>query len=251
MSQTKIQMKATGLNLLFLPLLLITFVSCKDEETPPVVTNAEAAEEVSGVISSDFVTLGVDTYILVSDAAENRSYTSLECGVLKDTTITRVYSGDLISYGYTLDYQYQLTCTTQGIPTALTWTYSSDGVWNGVRFNVIGESSGSMTVTDILPSKDAFVLNGSLNRTQVTIQKNRDQKTLNTQSSIQISDFSLDKNTGEITGGTAVFTSQGVLSTGPSYSYSCTVVFNGDGTATLSFVNGDTYTLNLDTWEIE
>ncbi len=242
-------MKNTYYKYILIPLLAGLLISCEKEEEAS--DNEEFAEEISAVITVDFENLAQDINLVAEDAEGGRRSSIMECGVPADTTFTKEYSGELISYGYSLEYGYELTCSSIGIPESLAWSYSCDGIWNGVRFNIDGASFGSVVVTGLLPNAEDYLINGSLNRTQELIQKYRDQKTLISETAIILEDLTIAKSTQTVTSGTATFTTTGVSSTGATYAYSCVVVFNGDRTATFTFSDGSVYTLDLATNEFE
>jgi hypothetical protein len=232
-----------------IPLLAGLLISCEKEEDTDS-DNEEFAEEISATITVDFETISQDIYLLTSGVEGGRGLAK-DCGTLYDTTFVKMYTGEHIAYSYTLDYGYEFTCSPFGIPQSLAWTYSCDGVWNGVRFNADGASTGSLLVTELVSATDEYVVNGAISREQELVQKYRDQKTFTTQSTIQLSDLKIDKNTLNVTTGSATFTANGVSSTGATYVYSCVVTYGGAGTALFTFSDGATYTLDLATMEFE
>lgn len=244
-------MKKTYYQYAWIPLLVGFLISCENDNEAASETTEEYAEEIVGVINVDFENLSQDVTLVAEDAEGGRNASLEECGVASDTSFTKEYSGEVISYGYTLEYGYELSCSSIGIPESLDWLYSCDGIWNGVRFNIDGESTGSLVVTGLLANSDNYLFNGTISRTQELIQKYRDQKTLISQTVITLEDLTIAKSTQTVIGGTATFATTGVSSTGNSYSYSCVVVFNGDRTATLTFSDGSVYTLDLATNEFE
>lgn len=229
--------------------LTIALFSCEKNDELAAENYDEYADEISATLSTDFETIAQDVNLLASGKTNGRN-TSKDCSVLYDTAISKAYSGEVISYLLDLQYGYEFVCSQLGIPLSMSWNYSSMGVWNGARFNIDGESTGDLEVTQLVTGTE-FIVNGSISRTQSLTQKNENQKTLNSQSAIKLIDLKIDKNTLAITTGSAEFTATGVSSSGTTYSYSCTVVYSGDGTALFTFMNGETFTLDLSTMEFE
>lgn len=247
----KTSIKPTSLALIF----VFALSSCNKEDNPSpnqAISNDESADEVAGFISSDVSTTSSDLDFLIKDAQNGRLATNGRteaCGVSYDTIINRSFSGTYLTFNYTLQYGYNLSCTNVGVPSTLTYTVNSSGSRSGNRLTSQGTSVGALSAAGFEVSKSSYSVNGTFNRTHAVTQKNGAQKTFNSQLETTLSNLSVNKSTKVIQGGTASITASGTSSSGGSYTYTALVVFNGDGTADVT-INSSAYQVNTKTGQV-
>ena len=104
--------------------------------------------------------------------------------------------------------------------------------------------SRNLVLTGLQPQSASYTLNGAFTRTGSHTSKVRNQNTFDTNVSINITSVTVDKSTMKITGGTGTADVTCEVSNGNSYSFTGSLVFNGNGTATLT-INGTDYTITL------
>ena len=110
--------------------------------------------------------------------------------------------------------------------------YSDDSVVSGLQ------------VTGLAPAQAIAVLNGSYVREGYQESKVHNMNHFSSEVTITVNNLSVNKYTQAITGGTATVVFNGVGSAGGNYSFTGSITFNGNETATL-IVNGNSYTINL------
>jgi hypothetical protein len=237
---------------LVIALLLFAAIGCKKSDTKTNITanvsNAEAADMVAGSLS-----LNSNGLASVSDdvtlTAATPSAHHLECGVTRADSMSRSNTFGGVTYSYNLKYSYTLNCHNN-VPDNLTGSLAYGGSFSGPHISSSNSGSATFTVAGLSPTANNFVLNGEYKRSG-TFQSKLD--TTNHGSSnidIVVTSLTLTKPGRKIASGSATFTITGDVPKKGNFSFTGNVVFNGDGTATLT-VNGTVYKIHLDTGERE
>lgn len=171
---------------------------------------------------------------------------NLECGDTKNDTVTRSSaSGAAIGYTYTSIYSFTLHCNGNA-PDSLTSSSAFSGTYTGPFISSTYTGNTTLTVLGLLPSAGSYTLNGTYTRNG-NFQSNKNTSTKGTHTvNITITNVTISKTTHTITGGTATFSVSGNVPGKGNWSYSGTLVYNGDGTANLS-LSGTVYIVNLGT----
>ena len=124
----------------------------------------------------------------------------------------------------------------------LTWT----GSFTGPNWSNSNSGSSIFGVGGLLSADTAYVVNGEFKRSGSFSSKTDTSKHGNSSVDIVVSNLLVKKHWRTIEGGTATFTITGDTPKKGSFSFTGTVVFNSDGTATVT-INGTVYTVNLAT----
>lgn len=106
----------------------------------------------------------------------------------------------------------------------------------------------SFTLAGLTPAATAYVLNGTFLRSGSFTSKTDTAKHGNSNLSVTVQNINFRKPGRTIASGTATFSLTGSVPKKGNFSFTGTLVFNGDGTAKLT-VNGSVYTVNLITGE--
>ncbi|MEM9339494.1 MAG: hypothetical protein AAGA66_12245 [Bacteroidota bacterium] len=216
-------------------------IACNDNEETPTISNDEAVEQVSSVVSSDIVGLTADVNKLVQRSTSDVGRVST-CGIAYDTAITYSFSGSLVSLNYEADYDYRLNCSGI-IPTDLFTNFSSSSSYEGPRVITQGNSNGTFTTTGLIAGE--YTVDGTFVRVGSLDQKQGAQNSFSSTYTAMLSELTIDKASGDFTGGTLEMSVDGV-SNNRNYNFSATVVFNGDGSITAT-INGDAaYLIDID-----
>lgn len=247
----KTLIKTASLALVF----VFSLFSCNNEDNvspDQAISNDEAAEEVASFLASDVSAASADLDFLIEDAQNGKIAVNSKieaCGITYDTAINRSFSGAYLTFNYTLQYGYGLSCTNAGIPSTLTYSIYATGNRSGNRLSSQGESEGTLSASGFEVSKSSYLLNGTFSRTHTVSQKAGAQKTFNSALESTLSDISIDKLTKVIQSGFAIVEASGTSSSGGSYTYSASVVFNGNETADV-VINSNVYLVNTETGQV-
>ena len=118
------------------------------------------------------------------------------------------------------------------------------GSFDGPRLSSSNTGSAKVTIAGLSPTATVFVLNGDYVRDGSFQSKVGNKASGNSHIDIVGTNITLSKPERKIVSGSATIAITGTGPKGNSFSYTGTIVFNGDGTALLT-INGTAYTVNL------
>ncbi len=237
--------------LFFTFLIAGLLIACDDDEqSEPVndLTPEESAEAVANNLAENSAGL---TQQVKSGAAISRVAIEIPddgriqgCGTVIDTIFTLSQDfGETATYDFDFSYDVEVVC--EGLlPSSVDLSYSRTGSYNGARINTTGTGNGDWIMTGLSFSENNFIINGTVEISEDVISKIGNENSYNAQTTLLVSDLLIDKDSFEIQGGTASVTMTGTLNDGELINISGDIVFNGDGTATLS-IQGRTFTIDL------
>jgi hypothetical protein len=215
---------------------------------------ATTADDATTVASTQSLTLSGSSTVAPGGVSRNANVLNraevkvkgLDCGDTKNDTITRSNTiGSSISYQYTSIYTFTLHCAAS-LPDSLTGSSTFTGTYSGPFISSVYTGTTTSSVTGILPTAGSYTFNGTYSRNG-NFQSKKDTSNHGSHTvNITVSNLTLSKSTRTITGGTATFSVTGNVPKKGDWSYSGTLVYNGDGTANLT-VSGTVYIINLGT----
>lgn len=232
--------------------MLLALASCKKTDgltgTTANVSISEAADMLSASLSSN--SSGISS---ISYDASYRSQgifdSKLACGsVVKDTINRHNETGAPTTFNYRLAYAYTLNCNANNLPDNITGAVNYSGSYSGPHISSTNTGDWSFKVAGLSPTATSYVLNGTYARTGTFASKADTTNHGSSNVSVVLTNLKLTKPGRVIAGGTATFTITGSVPKKGAFSYTGTLLFNGDGTAKLS-VNGTYFTVNLATGE--
>jgi len=212
------------------------------------VSNQEAADMVAGSISinSNGVT---DLALDASLDATNIGHTPDACGTIKSDSISRQSTaGSAFSYSYKSKYSFTVDCNSSNVPDSLSSTLTYSGSFSGPNLASSNSGSSVFDVNGLLPTAADFVINGEYKRSGSFNSKIDTSNHGNSNIDIVINSLTLKKPSRSIVSGNAAISVTGDVPKKGSFNYTGTLVFNGNGTATLT-LNGTVYLINLYTGE--
>ncbi|MFI5137244.1 MAG: hypothetical protein ACHQIM_05405 [Sphingobacteriales bacterium] len=233
-------------------MLLLGAVACKKTLNSAAninanVSSADAADMVAGSLSSnsngivnfsDDATLDAISFIRLHVA----------CGTVKADTISRhSAAGAATTYSYNLTYNYMVNCSNN-VPDSLSSKLVYSGSFSGPNLSSTNSGSSIFTVNGLLPTATNFVINGEYKQNGSFQSKVDTAKHGNNNIDIVVKGLTITKPARTVAGGTATISISGDTPKKGSFSYTGTLVFNGNGTATLT-LNAKVYTINLSTGE--
>ena len=236
------------IQLSFLALVLLGAVSCSKSNTSPAisgnVSNAEAADIAASSLSSN-----ANGVANISDDATSTAQTMAAanptCGTIKSDTISRgSASGAPSAYSYHLTYNYVVKCSSLNVPDSLLTNLTYSGSFNGPNLSSSNSGSSIFTVGGLGSASTAFVINGEHKRSGQFKSKIDTTNAGYSSTDIVVTNLTLKKPSRMIESGSATISVTGNVSKKGNFSYTGTIVFNGDGTAKLT-LNGTVYNINL------
>jgi len=208
------------------------------------VSTDDAADMVSGSLSLNSNGLANVANDVTFNAASMPN-THQACGTVKADTISRQSgSGASVTYSYNLTYSFMLLCDTSNHPDSLSSSLIYSGSYNGPNISTTNSGSSIFTVGGLLASAPDFVINGEYKSAGSFKSKTDTAKNGNNSIDIVVKGLTLKKPGRTIVSGTASISVSGDVPKKGNFSYTGTIVFNNDGTATLT-LNGTVYTINL------
>lgn len=229
----------------------LSFSGCKKESSSANnLTADDAADAVAYATSGSTGGLSAQIASTASYSSsqgvyktDNGNSVTLTCGVPFDTAIAYIYTGATAA-NYSSQWTYLLTCNGQ-VPQSLSLTGSYTGSYDAPRISSSNSGNRSWTLSGLnLNTSTPYTFNGTFTRTGTHTSKVRNRYTYTVDMTITVTNLTVSKTTYQITGGTGTVVMTGNVSNGNSYSFNGNIVFNGNGSATLT-INGNTYSITL------
>jgi hypothetical protein len=208
------------------------------------VSSAEAADMVASSLSVN--SNGVVNIVgdVTSDAA-SFARAHLACGTSKVDSISRQSAtGSTTTYNYKLNYNYTISCGSNNMPDSLLSSLIYSGSFNGPNLSSSNSGSSIFKVSGLDSAATTYVINGEYKSSGSFASKVDTANHGNNNVDIVITALTLKKSGRSIISGTGTISVTGDVPKKGSFSYIGTLVFNGDGTATLT-INGTVYKINL------
>lgn len=219
---------------------LTAFTACRKnaEEIIEVLTNDEAAEIVETAVSSRSAGLTMP----VIDASQIVTAYLNSCNTPGDTTLNKSNSGNVASYNYVFNMDWLVTCNNLSIPQSAQVNIVGNGNFNTQRWTGNDVTAGSLNFTGLNLQSTEYTVNGTYSlEGDVTGALRRVSPTLNCVTELELVNLKVNKSTLKITGGNGTATVIATAGNGETKTLNATLVFNGDGTVTVT-VNGHVHT---------
>ncbi|MCH2046445.1 MAG: hypothetical protein MK212_20185 [Saprospiraceae bacterium] len=232
------------LKILFTALVFATLLtSCKDDDTLNGITEEEAVEIVGSSMESSTggMVESIEDYSeeLVNDIAQNGI-----CNQTYQDTIPFTYNGVRVQANYTFTWLYTIVCNNLSIPTNVSFDATSSGTYTSNRINSNDNSSLAMDVSGLELLTPELNFAGTYNRRgSQDITFNSNNRSIESDFNITLTDVKVNKTTFKITSGSGSFTLSGTSGSG-AFNHAGTIIFNGNSSATLT-INGNNYTISL------
>ncbi len=232
---------------IFSVFIVLTFILCYSacddpEEVVMTLSESEAVEIIEIALQSNS---GALTSNIEDVAAQMReALTSGEvCDTLYNEEILKNHEGNLLMASYTTNISYQLECNNLSVPQSATFTSSTDASYNTNRITNISSSTFNGLASSLQPMAAAMSINGNYNSTGTQDISGSNPKSVNSTFIADLTNIEVNKVSIEVFSGTGTFSLTGT-SNGESFDYSGDLLFNTDGTATLT-INGTVYEIDL------
>lgn len=229
---------------IFLPAAAFSMllVSCEkeaDKVTDPV-TEEEAVAVVSQALASESGGLALQTSATLLISLTNTS--SSNCGIRRDTTISKQGGSNGRTYNYNLNWSRVLSCNGN-VPSSYTHTFSGSSSYSSPNLSSTDQSAGSFTIGGLAPGSTDLLVSQTYERNGTQQSKVRNQRSFNSKITITTTAVKISRLTGVVSSGSGTATITGTASTGESFSFSAAITFTGSNKASLAVAGGGTYTL--------
>ena len=236
----KIQFKILALSF---AVLAMVFTACEKTETETDLTDEEAAEIVENAVSPE--TGGFSTQM--TEAAIVADLIIVKhplCGKQFDSTRVIKKTSGARTFDYTFDWTWGMVCDSNNDPQAINYSYTMDGTYDTPRWSSDDDASHTFQLTGLAPADPFFLYDGNYTRNGFQASKVGQQRSVTSVFTASTTGTEIDKNTHEVHTGTVNFSLTGSVSNGNTFSKVGTIVFNGNGTATIT-INGNTWTIQV------
>jgi hypothetical protein len=235
----------------FIGLVAGALLSCnKNNNTSPNVNSTdEAADLVTASVSTNTQSGALNSFSDVTVSSETKVNIDTLCGTVWTDSVSRGNSatpGSPNSYSYKASYSYALNCTNGVFNHSATINSAYSGAFINNTLSSAYTGSANFTIAGLGKTYPNYVINGEYKRSG-SFQSKTDTSYHGTHSvDIVFTNLTLIKPLQLIKSGSASFTISGAMPSKGAFNYTGTIVFNGDGNATLT-VNGTVYLINLAT----
>ena len=254
-------MKTFRLSLVLL--LMVGAFSCKKDNSTAsstAVTTDQAADLAAGSLAensgglatvTDDITVNAQTlnsvntgHLTINSTGQAVSSVHLTCGTTLSDSVTRALTLDSVTINYFFKYTHTLNCNSSSQPDNIINALTYNGSFNGPRLSSTNSGSATVTVAGLEQDSTNFVVSGEYKRAGAFQSKVGNKASGNSNVDIVGTNIKLSKSTRQILSGSGTIAITGTGPRGVSFSFTGTIVFNGDNTATLT-INGNAYTINL------
>jgi len=219
--------------------ILITACKKDDNKNSDDISDDEVAEAVTQTVSASSGGIVVQTESTARMAGTGTA--SFTCGQTKDTTIAgQSTSNAIVAYSFSLNFNRILTCANN-VPSQFQFNFTGNCTYSAPRMSSNDNSTAQFTVTGLEPASTVWTVNSNYVRNGTQQSKVRYQRSFSSIITITSSGIVIDKATQKIVSGTATAQFEGTGSGGTKVSRSATIVFLGNGKATLTLKNGSSY----------
>ena len=253
-------MKTFKLSLIVL--LMLGAFSCKKDSSSSTsaVTTDQAADIAAGSLAenSDGLASVTDDIAvnaqgissvhngLTVNSTQATNSAHQECGTTLTDSVTRNVTLDSVTVNYVFKYSHTLNCNSSSQPDNIVNALTYKGSFDGPRLSSSNSGSANVTIAGLTQAAADFVINGEYVRDGSFQSKVGNKASGNSHVDIVGTNITISKTDRKIVSGSGTITITGTGPKGNSFSYTGTIVFNGDGTATLT-INSAVYTVNLTT----
>ena len=224
--------------LFFTALSAMTACHKSAEDIIELLTSSEAAEIIEDAVANKtagFTAPTIDAAALVDAYLQS-------CGVPGDTSINKVKTTGVATYDYTFGMDWLVTCSDLGVPQTATVGIDGNGDFTSAHWSGTDAAVGDLVFTGLGLQEESYVVNGSYDLTgNLTGTLRRVSPSFDCVVALDLTNLIVDKSTYKITGGSGIATVTATTANGQTKTLTGTIVFNGNGSATVE-VNGHVHT---------
>ena len=194
--------------------------------------------------TNGMIEASIEATIIISVSYTAESGYAYACNESYADSYSTSFEGPTISYNGEYAWDWMLTCT--GAATPSSFMIDLDGELNYATTHMTSEDAmkAELTVSNLDEQSPNFIINETYVRSGTQVSKVRGERTFSSTITVITKDLTISKETQLITAGEAQIKLEGLSSTGNTFTYSGTLIFNGAQNATLTISGGNTYDLS-------
>lgn len=221
------------------------FTACDKEESSANLSNEEVALVVEGALVSETqgISKEVNDAVFITQEYAQKTSNNERCGQAFDSTVTRSINEARVTANYMATWNWAVNCNNLRVPTSLDFGMTTTGEYETQRMISDDNAASEWTISNLFTGA-SYTFTGSYSREGSQTAKVRDQNSFNSDLDVIITSLNVNKSTLRIDSGTATFKLVGSGTEGNRFSYEGSIVFNGNGAATIT-INGETFEIQL------
>ena len=225
--------------------IAFSLMACnKSDDDTATLSDEEVAAVLEGALmsSSGGITDEIADATQVAIRYTEKTILGGDCGETFDSTVLRSVNNASITASYTTTWQWIINCNNLMVPISIDYDRTANGAYETARM-ISDDNSLSNWGIDNLLTGNAWTLSGSYVRSGNQTSKVRNRSSFVSELTISVNELAVSKSSLDIVSGAATFTLTGSVNGGSGFSYSGSIVFNGNGTATVT-INGQAYVID-------
>ena len=227
-------------------IVILSLISCTNEEDMEienVVSEEEAVVLIESSLQKSTGGLNEMTNTFSEELTTDITLNEL-CGTLYKASFNYNYNEAPILADYEIDWSYMMACNGFNVPQMVEFEASSVGSYSTSRINSNDVTNTVIAISGLQPSASSLLFSGFFNRegTQ-SITTNLKTRSLSSKFNVDLVDVLINKSNYNISSGGGTFVLSG-LSENIPFSFNGTIVFNGNGSVSLT-VNENDYEINI------
>lgn len=253
-------MKTIKLSIILL--LLLGAFSCKktDNSATSSVSTDQAADIAAGSLAANSYGLtsisdniASNAQVVASINTGSPSVNSVgtsdhqACGTTRVDSASNSGTNGAVTSSYFFKFSRTLSCDANNQPDSLANNLIYHGNFDGPNLTSSNSGSAIFTISNLSPTALSYLINGDYKRAGSFQFKTGDKLSGQSNVDIVVTNLTLSKPSRKILSGNATIAVTGSSSKNGAFNYTGTLVFNGDGTATLTINGGAVYTVDLST----
>lgn len=232
-------MKTINFEFALCVLLFALLISCNKDEviSDQIISEQEMVEVVINSVNKE--TNGLVPQI--EKLAEMTISSSIACGQSDNAIFEASNSvGSLITFSTSYNWNWVYNCDGS-VPVNFTYTSSGNNTNDTPRMSSNNVDNYQLVVSNLDESQPNFNINASLTRVGTQISKIQNQYSFTSVVQTNSTNINVNKATGKILSGEVSVQINVTSTSGNSIQRSGTLIFNGNNSATFTFLNGNVY----------
>lgn len=231
-----------SISILVLAFAILSFTSCGEvDDIAVVLSNSDAAEIIEAALQDKagaFVTNVQDMTQQIVDAVESGAL----CDTIYTDSIQKNHQGTQIQADYTSSLTFECACNMLDNVQTATFSMLTNTEFTTPKIDTDGNGNFTGTMDGLALNSQNITIDGSYVLTSTQLLDFKEQETINSTLTLTLVNLEIKKTTQSIQSGSGTFTLAG-STTKENFSFSGSIVFNGNKTATLT-IGSDTYPLD-------